>query len=124
MLERKIFVDKAPEEELVADGPHVLLGNFMFAHFLFSVVEALRSQAKFLGHTFKEGLPGFLFLRTRCLNSRNESYQDLMLLSSFDQANVLIIGTTLLNSNPPVFAHFVVFSFVILVDRGHLLCGE
>ena len=36
----------------------------------------------------------------------------------------MVIGATLLYSDPPVFAHFVVFSFVILIDRGHLLSGE
>ena len=47
-----------------------------------------------------------------------------MFLRSFYQANVLIVGATLLYSDPPIFAHFVVFSFVILVDRGHLLSGQ
>ena len=30
----------------------------------------------------------------------------------------------MLDSNPPVFAHLVVFSFVILVDRGHLFSRQ
>ena len=84
MFKRKIFVDEASVEELITDSPHVLLGNFMLAHFLFSIVEVLRSQAEFLRHAFEEGLSSLLFLLTRCLNSRNESYQDLMLLRTFD----------------------------------------
>ena len=74
LLKRKVFVDEASVEELVANSPHVLLGDFMLAHFLFSIVEVLRSQAELLGHTFEEGLSSLLFLLTRCLNSRNESH--------------------------------------------------
>ena len=124
MFERKGFVDEAPVEELVADTPHVFLGDFMLAYFLFSIREVLRSQTKFLWYSSEESLTCLLFLLTRCFNSRDESNPDLMLLTPFNQANVLVISATLLYSNPPMFAHFVVFCFIILEDRCHLLSGQ
>lgn len=60
----------------------------------------------------------------RRLNTWDKSDPDFRIVNSFHKANVLVIGSTCLDSDPLMSADFIVFRLVVLVDGRHLLDGQ
>jgi len=60
----------------------------------------------------------------RRINARNQSDPDFIVLKGFDQADVLVVGTTLFNTDPLQGSNVIILCLVVLVDGSHLLGGQ
>ena len=125
LLESEALVDKATVHKLVTHRPHVFLSDWMHVGILFrKLSELLRPQAQLLWNSSERHLSFLLLDVTRRINARNDSDPDFVVLESFDQADVLVVSTTLFNTNPLQGSNVIVLCLIVLVNRSHLLSGQ
>lgn len=86
--------------------------------------ELLGPQAQLLWNSSERHLSFLLLDVTRRINTRNDSDPDFVVLESFDQADVLVVSTTLFNTNPLQGSNVIILCLIVLVNRSHLLSGQ
>ena len=65
-----------------------------------------------------------LSLRFCQIDSGDKPYKNLAVLQAFDQTNVVFVDATSFDTDPLVGLDIVALSFVVLVDRSHLIGGQ